>query len=240
MYKAEEFRFYRCLKFEESFYGKSVSELFNGNLRNSTGRYSTLFNGQKVSYWADSIKTAKAEIRKYGANKDIISFFAYDDASSTIPILGNEERLIIIDARESDVQRVVDKLQEKEKPTDAEMKMWYEVLAQQPDCMVYNSRERKGGQNFIFLEKGFKKLALREIKLYLGERKSRPSAKVSCAVSSDYSPILENYGCYFTRIARVGYDKNYESTEEYRNRNDYYQAGLSRLKNAYGTMGVID
>ena len=63
MIKTGEFDFYRCIQFSENLYGKTVSELHAGNLRlmRSDKRYSNLFPGQKLSYWADSPDTAMAE-----------------------------------------------------------------------------------------------------------------------------------------------------------------------------------
>ncbi len=240
IYVEDEFSFFRCVQFEESFYGKTISELFNGNLRKSEGRYSVLSAGQKVSYWADSFNTARAEIKKHGAGKNVISFWAYDDASSTFPTLGNDEKLIIIDARNSAVQRIVNQLNKGEVPTAEEMKMWNDILEEKPDCMAYNSEARKGGVNFLFFEKGFKKLALRETKLYLGERKARNSKRIASAISSDYTPIIGSYGDYFCEMAKVRHDKSYEMTEEYKKRSTNYQIGLENIKNAYDARSVVE
>ncbi|WP_051594028.1 hypothetical protein [Butyrivibrio sp. AE3003] len=64
VYVTDEFDFYRCVEFNESFYGKSVYDLHAGNLRECTGRYSKLFPNQRISYWADSPDTSRAEIKK--------------------------------------------------------------------------------------------------------------------------------------------------------------------------------
>lgn len=69
-----EFDFYRCIPFQDSFYGKTVSELHAGNLRMSNGRYSKLFPGEKLSYWASDSKTARAEVKKHGANNNLLTF----------------------------------------------------------------------------------------------------------------------------------------------------------------------
>ncbi len=76
VYMTEEFDFFRCVEFNESFYGKTASELHQGNLRicNSTNRYSGLFPGKKFSYWANSICTARKEIKKHGSSNNIITF----------------------------------------------------------------------------------------------------------------------------------------------------------------------
>ena len=63
IYITDEFRFFRCVEFNPDFYGKTASTLFNGNLRICSGRYSKLFPNQKLSYWADSPETARAEIK---------------------------------------------------------------------------------------------------------------------------------------------------------------------------------
>lgn len=89
-----EFDFYRCVPFQDSFYGKTVSELHTGNLRMSNGRYSKLFPGEKVSYWASDSKTARAEVKKHGANNNLLTFFAYDDATASFPTLSKERNLL--------------------------------------------------------------------------------------------------------------------------------------------------
>lgn len=95
VYVTDEFSFYRCVEFREEFYGKTVSELFNGNLRTCCGRYSKLFPGQKISYWADSPYTSRAEIKKHGASKNVITFWAYDDDTSTFPCLERMSHLLL-------------------------------------------------------------------------------------------------------------------------------------------------
>ena len=97
--ETQEFDFFRCLEFQDGYYGKTISELHKGNLRVSRkdNRYSNLFPGQKLSYWADSPKTAKAEVRRWGAKNNILTFWAYDDGSSFIPTVYPAENLRIID-----------------------------------------------------------------------------------------------------------------------------------------------
>ena len=108
VYITDEFNFFRCVEFNDEFYGKTASALFNGNLRTCSGRYAKLFPNQKLSYWANSPTTARAEIKKHGAGKNILTFWAYDDRTSTFPILQNEEPLIIIDGRKTGVQELID------------------------------------------------------------------------------------------------------------------------------------
>ena len=95
----EEFDFFRCVEFNSIFYGKTASELFHGNLRNIniSNRYSQLFPNQKLSYWSDCSDTSRKEIKKHGSSKNILTFWAYDDLTSTFPTLENNEPLIIID-----------------------------------------------------------------------------------------------------------------------------------------------
>lgn len=85
IYKTYEFNFYRCLTFNEKFYGKTVSELHKGNLRPNTpdNRYSKLFPDKKISYWADSPITARAETKYHNRSNDLLTFWAYDDLTST-------------------------------------------------------------------------------------------------------------------------------------------------------------
>ena len=87
--ESHDFNFFRCLEFKGTYYGKTVSELHCGNLRVSRkdNRYSNLFPGQKLSYWADSPQTARAEIKKWGSGNNILTFWAYDDGSSFIPTI---------------------------------------------------------------------------------------------------------------------------------------------------------
>lgn len=209
VYVTDEFSFYRCVEFREEFYGKTVSELFNGNLRTCCGRYSKLFPGQKISYWADSPYTSRAEIKKHGASKNVITFWAYDDDTSTFPCLGKDEPLIIIDGRKCGVQELIDKADNGEDLTDGEMILLKQILAQQPDCLVYDSHAKTGGENYIFFEKGFKKLALRQLRLYLGERRGKNRKTIVCADTSDYMPFPQNYGKYFKPLAKIGMNTEY-------------------------------
>lgn len=66
VYVTDEFDFFRCIEFNQSLYSKSAFELNEGNLRlsNINNRYSTLFPEQKLSYRADSIDTARKEIKR--------------------------------------------------------------------------------------------------------------------------------------------------------------------------------
>jgi len=67
----------------------------------------------------------------------------------------------------------------------------------------------------LFFEQGFKKLSLREVALRLGDYKGKNTAKVTCAVTSDFNPVLEGYGHYFSPIAKRKYDDKYTTSDEY-------------------------
>lgn len=112
-----------------NFMKKTASTLFNGNLRECTGRYSKLFPNQKLSYWADSPITARAEIKKHGAGNNILTFWAYDDGTSTFPTLQNQEPLVIIDGRKCGVQDLLDKADNGMQLTKAEQDYMVSLLA---------------------------------------------------------------------------------------------------------------
>lgn len=229
IYKTDEFNFYRCVEFKEDFYGKTASELFNNNLRMCTGRYSSLFQGQKISYWADSPQTARAEIKKHKSSKNIITFWAYDDVSSTFPCLGEQEILVIIDGRKCGIQELIDKADAGERLNEKEQIFLREIMKEKPDCLVYDSHARENGENYIFFEKGFRKLALRQLRLYLGEQRGKNHSYIMCAGTSDYVPFLECYGQYFRAKAGIGMNKEYLDSKEYKAR----KANLESSYEAY-------
>lgn len=231
IYKTYEFDFFRCVNFDDGLYRKTISELHEGNLRinDNKGRYSKLFPNEKISYWADSPSTALSEIRNHKGNKNYLTFWAYDDVSSTFPILGNEESLVIIDGINFNFHKILLKIENDEKLTIEETDLLELIKKEKPDCLAYKSVANKTGVNFLFFEKGFKKLSLRETKLYFGERNSKNTIKIPCAISCDYSPIIKNYGIYFEPIARAKMDSEYEYTEEYKTRLMNYQSSSSKL-----------
>ena len=231
IYETDEFDFYRCVPFDDAFYRKNVSTLHDGNLRYSPGRYSKLFPGQKLSYWADSPATARAEVKKHNKTNNLLTFWAYDDSSSTFPTMGNDEILRIVDGRKFGLKELIDKIDKGLNISADEKRLMESILEQSPDCLVYDSVARKGGENFIFLERGFKKLAIREVRLRLGNRKAKNEATILCAGTSDYSPYLEKYACFFEPIARVGMDKSYFNSEEYLFRKANMDVALERLSN---------
>ena len=111
IYITEEFDFFRCIVFDNSFYGKTVSELHRGNLRpnNPNNRYSALFPYRRVSYWAHSPETARAEVKYHNHSNNLLTFWAYDDATSTFPTLPVDEPLVIIDGLQFGFYNILDK-----------------------------------------------------------------------------------------------------------------------------------
>lgn len=217
IYKTYEFNFYRCLTFDEKFYGKTVSELHKGNLRPNTpdNRYSKLFPDKKISYWADSPITARAETKYHNHSNNLLTFWAYDDLASTFPTIENEEPLIIIDGREQNFGLILENVEKEEQLTDKEQDIIKSISEQNPDCLVYESLRNKGGLNYLFFEKGFGKLALREVCLRLGDKSGKNTNRIVCAVTSDYSPCIESYGMYFESLVQVKECSEYKKQEEY-------------------------
>lgn len=218
VYITDEFSFFRCLAFSKSFYGKTASELHLGNLREGKAynRYSQLFPDEKVSYWADSPKTARAEVKYHNKTNNLITFWGYDDASSSFPTREDNEPLIIIDGRNSGFSLLLDHFEQGVPLTDDEMQLLERIKNEKPDCLAYESLRRVGGVNYLFFEKGFNKLSLREVNLRLGDFPGRNTAKIVCAYGSDYIPVPESYGCYFSSIAKCEMNQDYLGTEEYK------------------------
>jgi len=232
IYKTYEFNFFRCVNVDDWVYGKTISKLHSGNLRmnDNNGRYSKLFSNEKISYWADSKFTALSEIKKHNGNKNYLTFCAYDDASSTFPILDNEESLVIINGIDLNFHKILLKIENEEELTIEEAELVELIKKERTDCLAYKSVANKNGVNFLFFEKGFKKLSLRETKLYFGERKSKNTITIPCAISCDYSPIIKNYGKCFEPIVRERMNSKYEYTEEYKTHLMNYENSLSKLR----------
>lgn len=218
IYVTAEFDFYRCVPFSDSFYGKTVSELHRGNLRDrrSWNRYSMLFSGQKVSYWADSKRTAFAEMQKHGQGHNLLTFFAYDDATASFPTLSKKrDVLTIIDGREMGFHEILEKDDKGIPLSEKDKKIISQIEDENPDCLAYWSVARKGGVNFLFFEKGFRKLALREVRLRLGDHETKNKNCIYCAGTSDYTAWLRSYGDYFLPKAKIRHDDQYELSEEF-------------------------
>lgn len=232
LYVTDEFVFYRCVSFCDDFYGKTVSELHNGNLRPRTSeyRYSKLIPNERVSYWADSPETSRAEVKYHNPGNNLLTFWAYDDASSTFPTREDREPLIIIDGRNIGFNEILHRIESDHKLTSKEKNLIDQIASQHPDCLVYESLRRKGGQNYMFFEKGFQKLSLREVRLRLGDYKGKNSSRIVCAGTSDYSPYPERYGMYFKPIAKVKMNLTYLKTNEYRDRSANYKKSLCAIR----------
>ena len=157
--ESHDFNFFRCLEFKGTYYGKTVSELHCGNLRVSRkdNRYSNLFPGQKLSYWADSSQTARAEIKKWKAGNNILTFWAYDDGSSFIPTIYPVENIRIIDGIHFGFDKILKKVGNHEELTNHEKEFINRIEREKPDCLAYHSEARAGGICFLFFEQGFKK-----------------------------------------------------------------------------------
>lgn len=215
--ESHDFNFFRCIEFTDKYYGKTISELHKGNLRVSRkdNRYSTLFPGQRLSYWADSPQTARAEVKKWGADNNLLTFWSYDDGSSFIPTVYPANCLRIIDGIHFGFDKILYKVNDGIPLSKEEQSFVDKIASAEPDCLAYKSEARKNGICFLFFEHGFKKLSLRKVSLRLGDNKGRNYAAVSCAITSDFTPILENYGYYFEPIAKTRLDENYVNSDEY-------------------------
>lgn len=216
VYNTSEFTFYRCLPFEQEYYGRTISDLHAGNLRESKGRYAKLFPGQRVSYWASDRVTARREVASHSECRNYILFEAYDDASSFIPSLPNQTPLRVADGRETCLAVILEKTQDGIPLSDQEMEYLLELSKRDLDCVAYVSHVNPSGENFLFFEKGFRKLALKEVRLILGKRNSRNTKRVYCADTSDYVPDTECYGVKFEPIARAVMDESYLESDEYK------------------------
>lgn len=235
LYQTDEFNFFRCISFNEQFYGKTVSSLHTGNLREGTAenRYALLFGKRKVSYWADSIQTARAETKYHNPGNNLILFWAYDDATSTFPILDNNERLTIVDGREIGFSDILHRFESQEELSGEDKHILERIWENEPDCLAYESKRKVGGMNFLFFEKGFQKLALREVRLRLGDFSGKNKARIVCAMSSDYMPCIESYGCFFESIARVKMDNAYLNSEEYYSRSNNFDLSRKKVNEIY-------
>lgn len=158
IYKTGEFDFYRCVPFSDVFYGKTVSELHQGNLRDrrSWNRYSMLFSGQKVSYWADSKRTAFAEMQKHGQGHNLLTFFAYDDATSSFPTLSKKrDVLTIIDGRGMGFHEILEKDDKGIPLSEEDKKLISKIEDENLIALRIVLLQEKVESIFYFLKRGF-------------------------------------------------------------------------------------
>ena len=196
----------------------------------SSGRYASLFPNQRISYWANSPETARAEIKKHGAGCSLLTFWAYDDRSSTFPTVSNQQKLRIIDGRKCGIQELIDKVESKEPLSDSEKVFMQRIINTAPDCIAYDSHAKTGGENFLFFEQGFKKLSLRELNLRLSKEQGANHCSIVCAIHCDYSPFIDRYGLMILPKARVCMDEKYLLTEEYKKRKEIYDESCRRFR----------
>ena len=156
--ESHDFNFFRCLEFNDGFYGKTVSELHSGNLRLSRkdNRYSNLFPGQKLSYWADSLQTARAEIKKWGSGNNILTFWAYDDGSSFIPTIYPAENIRIIDGVHFGFDKILKKVGNHEELTHSEKEFIDKIGRESQIVLHIIQKPKREAFVFCFLNRGLK------------------------------------------------------------------------------------
>ena len=109
------------------------------------------------------------------------------------------------------------------------------IMKEDFDCIAYDSKAYPGGENFIFVESGFKKLALRELRLRFSRNDGGSHNYIYCAGTSDYTPYLKGYGKCFMPKCRIASDPNYLNSEEYitrsKNTEKAYENKIGRKHN---------
>ena len=105
-------------------------------------------------------------------------------------------------------------------------------MSYEPDCIVYDSHARKGGENFLFFERGFRKLSLRELTLSFGRTNGGNKAVIACADTSDYSPSIDRYGEFFMPKAKVRMNIEYLNSDEYFDRKKVLDESYRRIRGA--------
>lgn len=134
-----------------------------------------------------------------------ITFWAYDGGTSTFPALQNQEPLITIDGRKCGVQDLLDKADNGVQLTKAEQDYMAFLLAQEPDCLAFNSHAKKGGENYNWFV---------------------------CADTCDYSPHIESYEQYFMPKAKVAMDQAYLESNEYLLRKQILEESHRKMREA--------
>ena len=223
--------FFRCVEWLDSFYGKTISELFAGNLRdsNDSNRYANLFPDMKLSYWSSHKNCAKKEIKKHGASNNIITFEAYDDASASFPTTNFTYGLYIINGSDLGFRYILDKVDKKQPLTKSEWNLIHNILNEYPDGISYPAKTDKSAKNVIFFESGFEKLSLRNVWIRLGNNGNN-SQHITCSSTCDYNAEPKNYGYYFEPILKKKFDNSYLDSDEYKNRKLTMKSNLQSLK----------
>ena len=207
IYDTIEHNFYRVVPFNENLYGRTIQELHDGNLRTfmASNRYSNLLSGTKVSYWSNSKEVAKKEALRH-RDRNYLLFWAYDDASSTFPLHKDRSLLRVIDGTRLQFDELLKKIDNSLQSSDNnltenDIKLLQIIKRPDIDCLAYSPHaiSKNGAVNFVFSENGFKKLAIREVSLYL-HGKNRKT--IECAYGSDFSPDRSKYSHCFEKIAR--------------------------------------
>lgn len=231
IYVTYEFDFFRCVTFRDSFYGKTLSELHSGNLRDnrSGNRYSNLFQNERTSYWSECKRIARSEVKVHEVGKSYLMFWAYDDSSSTFPT-SNETPLHIVNGMDLGFSTLLYKSENSIELSPHEHEVLDLIKEESPDCLVYESRVNPDYRNYLFFERGFKKLSLREVQLTINADGHINRNRISCASTCDYSPSTESYGYYFEPIARKKFDKAYLNSDEFRSRNSGYVQSINRYR----------
>lgn len=91
---------------------------------------------------------------------------------------------------------------------------------------MFESHVCKDCWNFLFFEKGFSKLSLREVRLRLEHRDEATGKRrmnrnqICCAGTGDYTLYPKPYGEFFLPIARTSMNEHYLSNEEYHRRSE--------------------
>ena len=138
------FDFYRYVTFTDDMYGKTISELHQGNLRAVTNnnRYADLFEGDKVSYWAATPLIARREWQKHNQGEaNHLMFWAYDDVSNTFPTI--RKPMIIIDGIQLGFEKILEKCDNGVPLTAQDRFLIDEIRKKEPDCLVYKPHTSK-------------------------------------------------------------------------------------------------
>ena len=130
------------------------------------------------------------------------------------------------------MQELIDKADSGIPLSKDEQRDMKELLAQEPDCLVYDSHARQSGENYIFFEKGFRKLALRQLRLRFCRSEGGSYSQIVCADTCDYTPYIESYGEYFMPKAKVRMDESYLNSDEYLLRKQINEESHRKLREA--------